>query len=134
MSKLRSDWIVQGLTNLGIIAPGQSISPEAVAKMDSIVDPVVAELERLQIYYVSDPGALGPNDGAIDDDAFLYLADYLANRSCSAFNLPADQKLMTLATIAEARLITMTAPSRTRRTLRIDPALTPNRGYYRGGI
>jgi hypothetical protein len=136
MSKTRVDLINQALTNLGIIAPGQSIEPENVAKMDAIVDPAMAELSALDIYYAQDTGDLGPSGGAIDDGAFLSLADYLANRACAAFNLPADTKMQALSQIAEDRLRTLAAPSRTLRTLRTDPALQPRRvgGWYRGGI
>lgn len=136
MPKTRNDLILQALTNLGIIAQGQSVSDDLVQKMDGFVDPTVAELAELGIYYVQDAGSAGPSDGAIEDSAFLYLADYLANRSCSGFNLPADTKMMALAQIAEDRLRTLAAPARTLRVLRIDPGALPGRrlGRYRGGI
>jgi hypothetical protein len=121
--------------NLGILVPGQSTSAENVLKMDGFVDPALALLARLDIYYVQDAGSVGPIDGAIEDEAFLPLADWVANKACPGFNLPADQKMQALAMISEDTLRTLAAPARTLRTLRVDPALqSPGYGIYRGGI
>jgi hypothetical protein len=135
MSKTRAELVNQCLTNLGVIAAGQSIDPDLVLKMDAIIDPAVALLARLEIYYVQDVGSLGPIDGAIEDEAYLPLASWIANQACSGFNLPADAKMQALAMIAEDNLRTLAAPARTLRTLRVDPALTTTRrGTYRGGF
>lgn len=134
MPKTRAELINQCLTNLGVIAEGQSIDADLVSKMDTIVDPAIAELEALDIYYVQDAGTIGPSDGAIEDSSFLSLASYIANAACAAFNLPADQKLQALASLAEAKLRTLSASPRTRRTLHIDPALRHRRFGYRGGF
>lgn len=134
MSKLRLDLINQALTNLGVIAQGQTISDDLVSKMDGIIDPAIAELADLDIYYVQDAGTAGPpTGGAIEDSAFLSIAAYVANAACPAFNLPADAKLTVLAQTAEAKLITLAAPARTLRVLKIDPLLIRHRaGTYRG--
>lgn len=135
MSKTRAELVNQCLYNLGVIAQGQSINDEEVDKMDLIIDPAVAKLADLGIYYIQDPGSPGPVDGSIEDSAFLSLAAYIANESCAAFNLPADAKMQALATVAEGDLRTLSAPARTLRTLRVDPALvTPRRGTYNGGF
>lgn len=135
MSKTRAEFVDQCLLNLGILVPGQSTSAENVQKMDGFVDPVFALLASLDIYYVQDGGSAGPTGGAIEDEAFLPLADWVANKACPAFNLPADTKMQALAQIAEGNLRTISAPARTLRTLHIDPALTVRRiGRYRGGI
>lgn len=137
MSKTRAEFIDRCLFNLGVIAEGQSVSDQDVSKMDGIVDPAFAELSspNVDIYYVQDGGSVGPTGGVIEDDAFLSLADYVANRACASFNLPADQKMQALSLLAEARLKTLSAPPRTKRTLSVDPALrTHRRGYYRGGF
>lgn len=135
MSKTRAELINQCLTDLGVIAAGQSIDADLVLKMDGFIDPAVALLARLEIYYVQDAGSIGPTDGAIEDEAFLPLASWIANQACSGFNLPADTKMQALAMIAEGNLRTIGAPARTLRTLRVDPALTtPRRGIYRGGF
>lgn len=132
MPKTRAELIDQALINLGVIAEGQSIEGDLVDKMDKVVDPALAELSELDVYYTQDPGEIGPTAGAIEDSAFLSLAAYIANAACSAFNLPADTKLQALSLIAEQKLITLTRPARTRRTLRIDPAIAPRRAYYWG--
>lgn len=133
--KSRADLINQCLYNLGVIAEGQAISFEEVSKMDRVVDPAVAMLADLGIYYVQDVGEIGPSGGEIEDSAFLPIADYIANAACAAFNLPADTKMQALSMIAESKLITLSAPARTLTTLRVDPALRQRRlGTYRGGL
>ena len=135
MSKTRADLINQALTNLEIIAGGQSITADLVLKMDNMVDPALAELARLDIYYVQDAGLSVALDGSIEDSAFLSLASYIANAACAAFNLPADQRMQALSQLAEAKLRTLAAPARTLRTLRVDRATTVRRfGVYRGGF
>ena len=130
MAKTRTDVINQVVDRLNILVYGQSPSLEDVQRADRIVDGAIAKLASLDIYYVQDPGQAGPSGGAIEDEAFLPLADYIAS-----FHLLADARTQALAQIAEAELRTIAAPARTLRTLRVDPALTPRRyGYYRGGI
>lgn len=129
MSQTRSQLINRALINLGIIATGQSVSTEDVNKMDALVDPTLSELSGLEIYYVDDPGTVGPADGAIDDAAFLSVADYLANRACAAFNLPADTKMQALSLIAEGKLKTLSAPPRNKRFLSVDPAVRQRRRW-----
>lgn len=130
MSKTRAELINQILDRLQILVYGQSPSDQDVQKVDRIVDTGIAQLAALDIYTVLDPGSLGPSDGAIEDEAFLPLADYLAQ-----FHLLADARQQALAQIAEQNLRTLAAPSRTLRVLRVDPALTPRRiGFYRGGF
>jgi hypothetical protein len=135
MSKTRLELVTQCLVNLGIIATGQSVSAEDVQKMDGFIDPAAALLAGKQIYYVQDTGTPSPPSGGdIDDAAFLPLADWIANRACSGFNLQADQKMQALATLAEADLITLSAPGSTLRTLRQDPALLARRRFGCWGV
>lgn len=130
MSKTRNDLINQVLDRLQILVYGQSPSTEDVQKVDRLVDGAVAQLAALDIYTVQDAGALGPSDGAIENEAFLPLADYIAQ-----FHLLADARIQALSSIAEDNLRTLAAPARTKRTLRVDPALLPRRfGFYRGGL
>lgn len=129
MSKTRAELIDQALNRLQILVLGQSPSPEDIQKMDRLVDPACAQLAAMEIYYVSDPGEIGPTGGNIEDEAFLALADYVAS-----FHLVADERMQALAMIAESTLRKLAAPPRTLRTLRVDPGLTPRRiGTYRGG-
>jgi hypothetical protein len=138
MPKTRLDLVNQCLINLGVYTYGQSLSPEDLLKMDGFIDPSIALLEGKEIYFVADAGTAAgtdgsPTSGEIDDAAFLPLADWIANRACSGFNLAADAKMQALASLAEADLITLSAPKSTLRTLRVDPALRPRRlGWYRG--
>lgn len=130
MSKTRNDLIEQVLNRCQVLVYGQSPSDQDVQNVDRIVDGAVAKLAALDIYYVSDAGELGPSGGEIDDAAYLPLADYVAS-----FYLVADERIQALAMIAEKELTTLAAPSRTLRTLRVEPALrTGYYPYYRGGF
>lgn len=133
MSKTRAEFINQCLTNLGVIASGQSIDADLVDKMDTVVDPALAELAALEIYYVQDAGEIGPTGGDIEDSAFLSLAAYVANAACAAFNLPADQKMQALAMLAEGKLRTLSAPGRAFKILRQDPAIARHRRFFYNG-
>lgn len=128
MSKSRAELINQILDRLQILVYGQAPSDQDVQKADLLVDGAVAQLAALDIYYVQDAGSLGPADGAIEDEAFLALADYIAQ-----FHLLADARMQALAILAESNLRILAAPARTLRTLRVDPSLTPRRiENYRG--
>lgn len=130
MSKTRLDLVNQCLINLGVYIYGQSVAPEDLLKMDAFIDPAVALLEAKQIYFVSDVGTAGPPDGGdIPDEAFLPLAKWIANEACSGFNLAADAKMQALATLAEADLITISAPKSTLQRLRQDPAVLGRRNW-----
>lgn len=130
MSKTRAELINQVLDRLQILVYGQVPSDQDVQKVDVLVDTAIAQLAALDIYYVQDPGSIGPLDGAIEDEAFLSLADYIAS-----FHLIADARIQALSSIAVDTLRTIAAPARTLRTLRIDPALAPRQlGFYRGGL
>ena len=99
--------------NMGVLAVGQIVSSEDVLKMDGYVDPTVALLSGLSIYYVQDAGSAGPTGGDIEDEAFLALADYLAMKAAVAFNLGDDAKLTALGLKAESDLRTISAAPRT---------------------
>lgn len=130
MSKSRAELINQILDRLQILVYGQAPSAQDVQKVDLIIDGAVAQLSALDIFTVQDPGSLGPVDGAIEDEAFLPLADYIAS-----FHLLADARIQALATIAESNLRILAAPARTLKFLKIDPALRNRRfGIYRGGF
>lgn len=126
--KTRAELINQVLNRLQILQWGQSASDQDVQKVDVIVDPAVAKLASLGIYYVQDAGEIGPSGGEIEDEAFLPLADYIAS-----YHRLADERLQALAMIAEDNLRTLAAPKRTLRTLRVDPAVRGGWWPYRGG-
>jgi hypothetical protein len=132
MSYTRAQLVNKALSKLGVIAEGQAVSDGDVLKMDSLVDAAMAMLAALGIYTVADYGQLGPSDGAIEPEAFLPLATWLARTACEDFNQPADTKMVTEAAIAEALLRTLSAPPRSKARLSIDPALRGHggRGTY----
>lgn len=128
MSKTRAELINHVLDRLQILVYGQAPSDQDVQKVDLLVDTGISQLAALDIYYVQDAGSLGPADGAIEDEAFLALADYIAQ-----FHLLADARMQALALLAESNLRILAAPVRTLRVLKIDPALTSRRlGSFRG--
>src|SRR5688572_19187052 len=116
-TKTRQELLIEALDQLGILVPGQPPSAAVMNKIDGVFDPVVEELEALGIYYVDDPGELGPTDGEIHSSAFLSLGAYLANAAAAKFNLPSDTKLKALAIEAEQKLRTLTRPASTRKFL-----------------
>lgn len=129
--KTRAQLIAKVLSNLGV--GNDTPAAEDVAKVDLIVSDVVASLSRRNIYTVSDPGVVGPNGGNIEPEIFQELAACVAAAAASEFD-DTDPKYEALATRAESRMEVVRAPSRTRRTLRVDAALAmPRRyGYYNG--
>lgn len=130
-TKTRLEVLTEALDQLGILVPGQAPSSNNMNKIDGVFDPVVEELTALEIYYVDDPGELGPTGGAIDSAAFLSIAAYLANAAAPKFNLPADAKLKALAIEAQGKLSTLSAPASTLRTLRVDKGIPTARRTYR---
>lgn len=127
-TKTRQELLYEALDQLGILVPGQAPSTTVLNKIDGVFDPVVEELDALGIYYVDDPGELGPADGEIESSAFLSLGAYLANAAASKFNLPADAKLKALAIEAEQKLRTLTRPASTRKFLKTDAGIPTGRG------
>jgi hypothetical protein len=130
-TKTRLELIIEALDQLNIIVPGQAPSSTIINKMDEIFDPVIEMLDGLGIYYVDDPGEIGPADGNIESSAFLALGAYLANAAASKFNLPADAKLKALAIEAEQTLRTLARPASTRKFLKTDAGIPTGRSRYR---
>ena len=122
-TKTRLELIIEALDQLNIIVPGQAPSSTIINKMDEVFDPVGEMWDGLGIYYVDDPGEVGPTDGAIESSAFLALGAYLANAAASKFNLPADVKLKALAVEAEQTLRTLSRPASTRKFLQTDAGI-----------
>jgi hypothetical protein len=132
MGKTRAQLIAKVLSNLGL--GNDTPAAEDVAKVDRVVDDVCRSLSARNIYTFAYPGSLGPTGGDIEPEAFQELAHCVGAAVAPEFD-DTDPKYEGYATRAESRLETVAAPSRTRRTLRIDPALTTRRyGYYNGGF
>ena len=126
-TKTRQELLIEALDQLGIIVPGQAPSSTIINKIDGIFDPVVEELTELGIYYVDDPGEIGPTGGAMESSAFMALAAYLANAAAPKFNLTSDTKLKALAIEAEQKLRTLTRPASTRKFLKVDAGIPTTR-------
>jgi hypothetical protein len=135
----RRELIDAALENLGVLVQGQTISDEMVAKVDIVLDPAMAELRVLEIVDVTAPSILGtsspPTNGAFPIEFVLSLSDYLAWMAAPSFNLAGDPSLKVLSDQAEDMLRRLVRPSRTRRMLRVDPALRgENRRTTRGNF
>jgi hypothetical protein len=63
-----------------------------------------------------------PIDGAIEDEAFLPLADWIANKACAGVQSAGRRKDAGPRHAGRGTLRTLAAPARTLRTLRVDPA------------
>lgn len=129
MYRTRDDIIWKVLAILGK-ADG-FVSAEDSQKVDRNIDGAVSTLSGLGIADVGDVGMLGPNGGQMEPAFFEPFCAYLANIVSVEFDMPQDI-YASRAEMAKATLRTLVAPSRTRRTLRLDPAVMPYRGrYYR---
>lgn len=127
----RAQLAIQALTDLGVIAEGQSVSDNDMNKIDGYIDAAMSELADLEIFYVADFGQPGPSGGNIDASAFLSLSRYLAKAAATGFNLAGDAKIAQEALEAEAKLRTLAGPPRAKARLRLDPYVVgPNRGPY----
>jgi hypothetical protein len=104
---------------LGLLPLGQTLSAEDYADLDAQIDPAIAELLRRNVYRAS-------NTQSFPDEIVPALADCIAV-VCASQNEVSQLRgtpVETFRTLAEDRLRVITAPPRTFRTLRIDPALT----------
>jgi hypothetical protein len=135
----RRQLIDAALENLGVLVQGQTTSDEMVAKVDVVLDPSMNELRELDIVDMTAPSILGtpspPTSGAFPIQFALSLSDYLAWSAAPSFNLAGDPSLKVLSDQAEDTLRRLVRPSRTRRMLRVDPALRgENRRVTRGNF
>jgi|SRR5215468_4364385 len=123
-TKTRMQLVDQVLTNLGVLVPGQAPSAETRSKVDDILDPAIASLRARDICYIPETGDIGPSGGEFPVEFFLALAASIANYAAPSFNLAGDAKLFSLAQQAEGQMMTLSRPDRTRKTLKVDRALT----------
>lgn len=126
MYRTRSEIIWKVLAILGK-ADG-FVSAEDSSKVDRNIDGAVQTLSGLGIVDVGDVGQPGPDGGAMDPAFFEPFCSYLADIVSVEFDMPQDI-YAARAEAAKATLRTLAAPLRTRRTLRIDPALLPTRRH-----
>lgn len=114
--KTRRQLCDQALSNLGVLATGQTPEQEDIDKIDGHIDPMLATLSAREIIYVAEPEE-------IDLAVFLPLADCLANAAKSGFGLAGDQKLKDAADEAEKVLEEIGRPAQVRGTLKTESIL-----------
>ena len=87
----------QALRNLGALPLGQAPGSDENAFVNGLVGPMVAYLEKKDVYYL-------PNTDAIPEEAFLPLAHVLAWQAASGFGQHKDQDLYGLFVAAQQDL------------------------------
>jgi hypothetical protein len=122
--KTRAQLIAKVLSNLGL--GNDTPAAEDSSRVDAVIDDVFKSLSARGKYTVADAGSIGPTGGNIEPEAFQELAACVTAASAGEFD-DVDTKYLTLAQKAESDLEVIAAPSRTRRTLRVDAALLPAR-------
>jgi len=124
MPRTRRELIDQTIIKLGVLIPGQSPSDENVSMVDIILNPLVAMMAALDIYYLADIGTPNPpTGGEVPDEAFLPIADKAAWAAAGSFNQSDSAVLKVLNDQADMDLRTMSRPARTRQTLGTDRQL-----------
>lgn len=76
--KTRQDLVIRALQKLKVLAAGQAPSAEDAKVVDDEIVPVLSELARRNIYPFGDPDQ-------IEEEAFVHLADILANSVAADF-------------------------------------------------
>jgi hypothetical protein len=134
----RRQLIDKVLDNLGVLVPGQTVSDEMVDKVDTVLNPRMAQLRNLEIIDVTAPGIIGtpdpPTGGEFPEELCLPLADCLAWAAASGFNLAGDPALKVLNDQGEDTLRRLARPARSRRMLRMDKALRSTSRIGRGSF
>ena len=83
LTKTRAELVNRALDKLGVVGSGQSPEDEDAAKVDAVVDALIADLAVRTVYYVG-------NVEEIDVAAFEWLAMCLANLCAEDFGKPMD--------------------------------------------
>ncbi len=78
-----SDLVLEALANLGVLASGQSVSPEDFNYVNSRLDPIFRKLAALEIVYV-------PDSANIPAEWFIDLATIVAGECAAKFGASAD--------------------------------------------
>lgn len=86
MPKTREDLATRALVIINRAQAGQTPNPEDLASVDSVIDPLLAQLAIDEVVYIGDPDA-------IDDHLFLPLARRLALEIGPDFGLPAPDNV-----------------------------------------
>ena len=100
MTQTREDLVARALHKLGAIGAGQPPAPEDALVVDKEIDPVMADLLTRGIYAWGDPDQ-------IENDAFVHLADILANSVARDFGREPNEAIRLQA---ESRLRQLNVP------------------------
>ena len=92
--KTREQLVTRALQKLKVLAAGQTPSAEDAKVVDDEIVPVLSDLSKRKVYNFGNPDQ-------IEDDAFVHLADILANSVAGDFGQEQSEPLRLLA---EARL------------------------------
>lgn len=108
--KSREQLVARALQKLKVLAAGQTPSAEDAKVVDDEVVPVLSDLSKREIYPFGDPDQ-------IEDDAFVHLADILANSVAADFGRDQSEELRLMA---EMRLRQLTAQTLSGQSLQVD--------------
>lgn len=92
--KTREQLVTRALQKLKVLAAGQTPSAEDAKVVNDEIVPVLSDLSKRRVYNFGDPDQ-------IEDDAFVHLADILANSVAGDFGQQQDEGVRLMA---EARL------------------------------
>lgn len=108
--KSRAQLIERALKNIGALEPGETPSAEDSDTMDGLIDPLVAQLAKDQICYITDTDE-------IELEVFMPLARLLANMAGPDFGSAINEQAKE---IDEATLRRLTANGPTYEVLRAE--------------
>jgi hypothetical protein len=108
--KSREQLVTRALQKLKVLAAGQPPSAEDYQVVDDDLVPVLSDLSTRNIYPFGNPDQ-------IEDNAFVHLADILANSVAADFGRDQND---TVRLAAEARLRELTAQTLSGQALQVD--------------
>lgn len=109
--KTRAQTIERAGIDLGLVQPGEALSPEDYNTLDGLFDPLIAQLFADRVFYIS-------NSDAIDVSIFLPVASLLANYAGPNFGSPINDA----ALMRDQNIL--------RRIASTDPIYSPQLGEY----
>lgn len=108
--KTREELVNRALQKLKVLAAGQTPAAEDYAVVDNDLEPVLSDLSAREIYPFGDPDN-------IEDEAFVHLADILANSVAADFGREPSE---TVRIMAENRLRVLNREILSGQTLKVD--------------
>lgn len=108
--KTREELVNRALQKLKVLAAGQTPAAEDYAVVDNDLEPVLSDLSAREIYPFGDPDN-------IEDEAFVHLADILANSVAADFGREPSESVRIMA---ENRLRVLNREILSGQTLKVD--------------